>query len=288
MFKEYKLWNLCIIQCIALNKLVYTSRVNYYSDKITEGGHNTKTLFKIAKELPGHNKNPILPSHNDPNILANEFSEYFYDNVMKIRDDITIDLSKGPPSETRYSGDKLTTLQPLTIDEVKHLIESSATKSCELDPIRTWLVKECMLELLPLITAIINNSITSGVYRKAIVRPLLKKTGLVPNEYKNYRPVSNLFFISKLVEKAVSLQLEHYLSHNNLLYIYQLAYRMYHSTENALLKITNDILMNQNEQCSTALVAIDLSAAFDLVTHSILLERLYTYYGIGGTALEWF
>ena len=90
-----------------------------------------------------------------------------------------------------------------------------------------------------------------------------------PNEYKNYRPVSNLFFISKLIEKAVSLQLEHYLSQNNLLDRYQSGYRMYHSTETALLKITNDILMNQNEQCSTALVAIDLSAAFDLVNHSI-------------------
>ena len=70
--------------------------------------------------------------------------------------------------------------------------------------------------------------------------------------------------------------------------IYQSGYRMYHSTETALLNITNDILMNQNEQCSTALVAIDLSAAFDLVNHFILLERLYTYYGISGTASEWF
>ena len=86
------------VQCISLNKLVYTSRGNYYSDKITEVGHNTKTLFKIAKELTGYNENPILPSHNDPNILANEFNEYFCDKVKKIRDGITIDLY--PPPET--------------------------------------------------------------------------------------------------------------------------------------------------------------------------------------------
>ena len=88
------------VQCIALNKLLITSRVNYYSDKITEGGHNTKTLFKIAKELTGHNENPILPSHNNSNILANEFSEYFCDKVQNIGDGIAIDLSKSPPSET--------------------------------------------------------------------------------------------------------------------------------------------------------------------------------------------
>ena len=131
--------------------------MNYYNDKITEDGHNTKTLFKIAKELTGHNENPVLPSHNDPIILANKFSEYFCDKIKKIRDAITIYLSKSPPSETKYSGDKLTTLQPLTLDEVKHLIESSATKSCEHDPIPTWHVKECILELLPLIAAIINS-----------------------------------------------------------------------------------------------------------------------------------
>ena len=78
------------VQCIALNKLLYTSRVNYYNDKITEGGHNTKTLC--------NNDNLILPSHNDPNILANEFSEYFCDKFKEIRDGITIDLSKSPPS----------------------------------------------------------------------------------------------------------------------------------------------------------------------------------------------
>ena len=80
------------------------------------------------------------------------------------------------------------------------------------------------------------------------------------------------FFISKLIEKAVSLQLEHYLSQNNLLDISKSAPRR-------RLFSRNHILLNQNEQCSTALVAIDLSVSFDLVNHYILLERLDTYYG---------
>ena len=84
------------------------------------------------------------------------------------------------------------------------------------------------------------------------MRPLLKKTGLDPNEYKHYRPVSILFFISKLIEKAVAAART--LCQNNLLNIYQSGYRMYHATETALLNIINDILMNQNEQRSTALV----------------------------------
>ena len=64
--------------------------MNYYSDKITDGGHNTKTLFKIANELTGHNENANLPSHDDPNILANEFNEYFYDKIKNIIDGITL------------------------------------------------------------------------------------------------------------------------------------------------------------------------------------------------------
>ena len=78
----------------------------------------------------------------------------------------------------------------------------------------------------------------------------------------------------------MSLQLEHHLNQNNLLNIYRSCYRIYHSMETAVLNVTNDSLMNQNEQYSTALVAIDLSAAFDLVNHSILFERQDTYYGI--------
>ena len=126
------------------------------------------------------------------------------------------------------------------------------------------------------------------IFKEALVRPLLKKKGTNKDELKNYRPVSNLHFISKVIEKAVASQLETHLVRNELLDTLQSGYRAYHSTETAMLKISNDILTNKDHNESTGLVCIDLSAAFDLVDHSILLKRLFDYFGIRGTALAWF
>ena len=101
-------------------------------------------------------------------------------------------------------------------------------------------------------------------WKCALVRPLLKKDGLPP-VFKNFRPVSNLAFISKLVETVVAKQLQHYLNCNNLFPVFQSAYRQNHSTETALLKVMNDILLNMNNQCVTLLILQDLSAAFDTI-----------------------
>ena len=145
--------------------------------------------------------------------------------------------------------------------------------------------------LLPAITKIINLSLDSGYFPRtwkcALVRPLLKKDGLPP-VFKNYRPVSNLAYISKLVETAVTKQLQHYLNCSNLFPVFQSAYRQNHSTETALLKVMNDILLNMNNQRVTLLILLDLSAAFDTVNHDTMLRRLEYSFGIQGKALSWF
>ena len=127
--------------------------------------------------------------------------------------------------------------------------------------------------LLPVITKIINYSLEHGVFpsawKNALVFPLLKKDGLGPI-FKNYRPVSNLQFISKLAESAVAKQLQHHISTNNLFHMLQSSYRKFHSTESALLKVKNDILLIMNGQQVTLLVLLDLSAAFDTIDHGIL------------------
>ena len=122
--------------------------------------------------------------------------------------------------------------------------------------------------LLPVITKIINTSLQMGHFlddwKKALFFPLLKETAADFN-FKNLRPVSNLPFISKLTENAASNQTHYHMTVNNLFPPFQSAYRKSHSTETALLKITNDILLNINKQHVTILVELDLSAAFDSI-----------------------
>ena len=125
------------------------------------------------------------------------------------------------------------------------------------------------------------------VWKAALVDPRQKKSGQAAS-LTNLRPVSNLQFISKLTERAVCDQTAEHVSRSGLYPLLQSAYRAGHSTETALLKVQNDILLAMDRQHVTLLVLLDLSAAFDTVDHRVLLRRLEVTYGITGTALQWF
>ena len=178
----------------------------------------------------------------------------------------------------------------LSETDVRKLIESSTKKSCKLDLMPTPLVVNCTDSLLPVITKIINLSLStcyfSEEWKCAIVNPLLKKPGL-DLIFKNYRPVSNQY-VSKLTERAVYEQVHLNMETNNIYPLLQSAYRKQHSTETALLKVMNDILLKMNSQHVTLLVMLDLRAAFDIVNHKILLEWLQHDIGISGVPLQWF
>ena len=169
------------------------------------------------------------------------------------------------------------------------LISRSSNKSCCLDPIPAQLTKLYMDELVPIITLITNMSPTSGVMpsnlKVAVLIPLLKKICLDLELLKNFRPVSNLTFLPKLIERVFALRLHDHMKINNMYEEFQSSYRKFHSTETALTSVHDDILRHIDEkQC--VILLLDLSAAFDTIDHNILLSRLQSHLGVCGVALQ--
>ncbi|MCJ8729682.1 hypothetical protein PDJAM_G00109140, partial [Pangasius djambal] len=122
----------------------------------------------------------------------------------------------------------------------------------------------------------------------AVIKPLVKKPDLDPSNLTNYRPISNLPFLSKILEKVVAQQLISYLQSNNIYELYQSGFRPHHSTETALVKVVNDLLLASDQGCVSLLILLDLSAAFDTIDHNILLHRLEKVVRIKGSVLDWF
>ena len=171
------------------------------------------------------------------------------------------------------------------------LKESSSSSSCSLDPIPTHLVKNCIDILLPSITHIINRSLSEAEvpasFKIAIIIPLLKKETLDPDILKNYRPIANLSFLSKILERVVAQRLNSHTDKHPGSEVMQSSYKPHHSTETALVRIQDDILTSIDKKQCVVLLLLDLSAAFDTVDHSILLARLNQRFGIKDKAYQW-
>jgi hypothetical protein len=123
--------------------------------------------------------------------------------------------------------------------------------------------------------------------KKAIVRPLLKKKTLDPNDPSSYRPISNLSFVSKVVEKVVDARLTEHSNKFDLLPVFQSAYRPHHSTETAVVCILDGMIKAVDQGHIGALMLMDMSAAFDTVDHTILMDVLRRRFGVQGNALSW-
>jgi len=235
-------------------------------------------------------KNLVQRKESGPvSLSAENFCEYFSGKVETLR--ASFPLDNCIPSEVALTDAKLSKFMTVNEDDVLKVIKRSSTKTCDLDPWPTWLLKEHIPSLLPIITRIINMSLTTSqvpaVMKQALVMPRLKKPSLDLETPSNYRPVSNLAFVSKVLERVVTHQLTDYFNKNSLHHPYQSAYRANHSVETALVRVHNDIMKALDQQLGVVLILLDLSAAFDTVDHSILLKRLECRLGLSGSALDW-
>ena len=217
------------------------------------------------------------------------FSKSFSAKVESVRSSTS--SATRPSFEGICSPSKFEQFQDITVDDAVKLLQQAANKNCRLDPVPTWIIKTFAVDLAPFVALLVNTSTRSGLFpssqKCAIVTPILKKASLDAYDLSNYRPVSNLSFISKILERAAYMQMSSYLQDNGLLPEKQSAYRKFHSTETALLDIMSDVHSAADRGQVTLLALLDQSAAFDVIDHGILMDRLHHTFGFSGTALSW-
>ena len=179
-----------------------------------EYGSDSKELFQLVNHLIGYKPEIPLPTRNSDKELADEIASYFLNKIVIIREELD-DQPLYLPSKNEYNSFK-----EVSKDQVLRLVMRIKSKSCQLDPIPTTLLKNILLSILPAVTKIINLSLLSGTFlqnwKTAIVTPLLNKQGMELLK-SNYRPISNLLYISKLVKKAMLEQINFHCDAHSLL-----------------------------------------------------------------------
>lgn len=277
--------------CLSRNKLIHEAKSTFLVSRINENLEK-KSLFKVVDSFLIKKPQLALPNHDSLPELAERFSAFFTEKVNNIRVALEVLTCNVVRDFAPYRGNSFSVFKPVSVSEILVLIKSCPCKSSLRDPVPSFLVKAAADLLAPPIAALINRSLELGIFpaemKLAFISPLLKKLGLDPDVLGNYRPVSALSFISKLLERVVAKQLIEHLETQSLYVPVQSAYRSFHSTETALLKVLNDILSSIDHGDSVILALLDQSAAFDLIDHEILLNRLSTQFGVTGVPLCWF
>ena len=224
------------------------------------------SIFAIINKLLHRSSASPLPSYDSAALLAQEFTEFFDNKIVKINHQldcmIPVETNQTMIKETCDS--HLSSFTPFTESEIIKLIRGYPIKSCPLDPLLAVVFKDIHTFMIPLLTTIVNASFASATVpasmKEAMINPILKKPHLDKVILNNYHPVSNLTFISKLIEMVVVKQLIDHLEVNLLSDKFQSAYRQCHSTETALTPVLNGILLALDRREAVFLILSDLSA----------------------------
>ena len=180
---------------------------------------------------------------------------------------------------------------PLSSGALRQIIMNMPFKTCGLDPIPTSLLKVCIDAELPALLHIVNLLLDTGSLpqnlKVAYIVPRLKKESLDKNDLRNHTPVSNLSFLSKLLEKCVYGQINEHLLANNLVGQFQSANRQHLSCKTAMVRVNNDIVQLLDSKKNVILMSFHLSSAFDTVDHTQLIEKRQHHFGIDGSVLSW-
>lgn len=264
------------------NQTIRNAKRRFIFGKISAGTPNN--MWKLLHSLGFGRCKATVSSSVDVNILNRHFSSVTHRVDDVVREQTIAEV--GRLSQHNFTN---FTFSPVGDDEIHRTIMGITSKAVGQDGLGRDLLIPILNLVLPIISHIINFSLFSGVFpsiwKKAQIIPIPKKT--VTSDIKDYRPISILPFLSKVLERVVHRQLSQYLQSHSLLNTFQSGFRSAHSTNTALIKITDDIRFAMDDRQLTLLTLLDFSNAFNCVDHAILLAILRSL-NISLLSCDWF
>lgn len=284
--------------CNILSRVKERSKIMYYKKSFNDIKNNSKKTWKMINNIvtlkPKSNLTPKLIMDNNnaytnPEEIANKFNHFF----RNVGPNLAKNIPKAQKSYTDYLKNPIQeTFQPAPCNEneiIKIIKDLKNSNSIGLDLLPTNIIKMASNIIALPLKLVFNLSLLKGIFpdklKHAKIIPIYKS--LSHKLLTNYRPISILSCVSKILEKLMLTRLMNYLNEHKILYKNQFGFRKLHSTHLALLEITDTIYKNLDDGNYLFSLYVDLSKAFDTVNFDILLQKL-EYYGIRGSELDWF
>ena len=283
--------------------LIHKAKTDFYSETINTNQKNPRQLWKNLHDLSGKAKGPQTSFINDksgnqiidPEVAADTFNTFFTsvfekfqipENNHKEFDSSKLDenLSEKIPENTEFS------IPPVSVSFIEMQLNNlNVNKATGIDEISAKFLKLASPIICSSLAFILNLSIQQGLYpdnlKKAKVTPIFKKGD--KSDPNNYRPISVLPIISSIYERHISNSITRFMDKYDLIYHHQSGFRKQHSCQTALTSLVDNWLTAINENKIVGTILLDLTKAFDLVNHKILLNKLASY-KFSPKTLAWF
>lgn len=284
----------------SLNSSIRKAKIKYFENHFKHSEKNSKLMWSKINEITNNKTktfntiDKITFNNNvitDKNEIASNMNNFFIDIGTKLAENITVDhneqqqyLNELPNHNCKFK------FKHISIQDLLKIEKSLKPKiSCGPDEIPSKIIKKAITSIPYVFLHLINNSLDTGTIHKrlkdAVVIPIYKKGS--KNDPNNYRPISLINAISKIIEKIIAFQLRKYLEQNKLINEQQFGFRKGHSTIHAMISSINHLETQKRNKHGSTSIFIDLSKAFDTVNIQLLLTKLKKY-GIQDTELKWF